>query len=275
MPELPEVETVRRTLSEHVLGLRILDVIVYHNNMIRSDDFIDRIKNQTIHEIKRMGKHLLFMLDTDVLISHLRMEGKYFYEKDHEKTKHEHVIFYLNNGYTLRYHDVRKFGTFHLKSNKTYLNELPLKHLGLEPEMLDQETLYHSLKTKTIPIKSALLDQSIMSGLGNIYVDETLFMAKIHPELKSNTMSLEMCASIIKHAKDVLAFATSLGGSTIRTYYATMGISGKFQNELKVHTRENQKCHVCMDTIIKMKVGGRGTYVCPSCQKKNTNRSHR
>lgn len=275
MPELPEVETVRQSLLKYVKGLTIIDVQVFHDNMIKDDDFNRRIKNQTIHDILRMGKHLLFILDTDVLISHLRMEGKYFYEKDHEKTKHEHVIFYLHNGFTLRYHDVRKFGTFHLKSKETYVDELPLKHLGLEPNMLKKETLFNALKTKSIPIKSALLDQRIISGLGNIYVDETLFRASLHPETPSNKISMNMCETLINHAKDVLEFATSLGGSTIRTYYSTMGMSGKFQNELKVHTRVNQPCVVCGDTIVKIKVGGRGTYVCPSCQKKNTHRTHR
>jgi formamidopyrimidine-DNA glycosylase len=268
MPELPEVETVRKTLEPLLKGLKIMRCDVYFDNMIKDIDFINRIQNQTIHAIKRMGKHLLFELDHDVMISHLRMEGKYFYQLPREKLKHEHVIFYLDNGYTLRYHDVRKFGTFHLKSKDTYLEVPPLKTLGLEPKDLDANVFYQNIHHKTTTIKQVLLDQTIISGLGNIYVDETLYRAGVHPLKKASKISLKTCEHIINQAREVLDFATSLGGSTIRSYYATIGISGKFQNELLVHTKAGEPCKRCQTKIIKMKVGGRGTYVCPTCQKR-------
>ncbi len=269
MPELPEVETVRRTLEPLLKGLKIIDIELFHQPMFIDSEMMMRLKGQTIHNVERIGKHLLFMLDHDVLISHLRMEGKYFYSEPRDKLKHEHVIFYLDNGYTLRYHDVRKFGTFHLKSRDTYKEVPPLSKVGREPHDMSAKTLHETLQKKKITIKQALLDQSVMSGLGNIYVDETLFRCHIHPETSSENITLSQCQKIILAADEVLTFATSLGGSTIRSYYATIGISGKFQNELKVHTRVNQKCMVCDDMIIKIKVGGRGTYVCPSCQKKD------
>lgn len=268
MPELPEVETVRATLEPLLVGKTITHVDVFHTNMIKDLDLEIRIKNQTIHRVERMGKHLLFILDRDVLISHLRMEGKYFYQLPRAKLKHEHVIFTLDNGYTLRYHDVRKFGTFHLKSLDTYLHVAPLSLVAKEPKDLTPLELYEAIHHKSITIKQVLLDQTIISGLGNIYVDETLFRAGIHPIRKASKISLKACETLLKEAKEVLAFAISLGGSTIRSYYATIGISGKFQNELMVHTKVNEPCKRCQTPIIKIKVGGRGTYVCPTCQKK-------
>jgi formamidopyrimidine-DNA glycosylase len=268
MPELPEVETVRKTLEPLLKGLTIESVSVYHPNMIESKTFETAIIGQTIHEINRIGKYLLFMLDDYVMISHLRMEGKYFLTEPRKKHPHEHVIFHLNNKQTLIYHDVRKFGRFQLRKKTSYLLEKPLSNLGPEPKDAAFIDIYHQLKKRHITIKQALLDQQVMAGLGNIYVDETLFRACIHPMKKTSSLTKKNVQDIVIHARDVLNHAVMLGGSTIRSYYATIGVDGKFQNELKVHTKKDQPCPVCQTNIIKIKVGGRGTYVCPKCQKK-------
>lgn len=276
MPELPEVETVRRTLEPLVVGKTIRHIDVFFDKMIRTHSVIDfqhQIEDTTIQGIGRYGKHLLFDLGDYILISHLRMEGKYFIkELDEPKDKHEHVIFYFTDGLTLRYHDTRKFGTFDLY-HKTEMNQQnPLSNLGPEPYSKDLTVAYlHSkLAHKTIAIKPALLDQTIICGLGNIYVDEVLFWSKIHPETPCNQLRKVDIERIIKASKQVIDKAIDLGGSTIRSYTASLGVTGRFQNELMVHTKEHEACQVCNTTINKIKVGGRGTYYCPSCQKPRT-----
>lgn len=270
MPELPEVETVRRTLEQLIQNDVILDVQVRYNPMIKTDliAFKNKIKNQKINGIERKGKHLIFILDQDVLIIHLRMEGKFYLkEKGTFIDKHEHVIFYLEKLGELRYHDVRKFGTFHLYPKADYLNKEPLKHLAKEPRDLDYNEFKDILANKNTEIKGVLLDQRIISGLGNIYVDETLFRSHIHPTRKACELKDEEIKTILKQADFVLSYATELGGSTIRSYQSNLGIHGRFQNELLVHLRKGESCKVCGTMIKKIKVKGRGTYVCETCQQ--------
>jgi formamidopyrimidine-DNA glycosylase len=199
------------------------------------------------------------------------MEGKFFIKsKLDELNKHEHVIFGLDTGEELRYHDTRKFGKMHLVDINGYEKSFPLSQLGFEPfdELCDASYLYKKIKNKSIPIKQALLDQSILVGLGNIYVNEVLFRTRLHPEKRCNTITKKKCAEIIDASIETLNKAISLGGTTIRSYYTTDGVHGRFQNELLVHGRENELCFNCMSEIEKIKVGGRGTYYCPNCQKK-------
>lgn len=268
MPELPEVETVRRTLELAIKNEVIDDVIIKYSKIIQHDldDFSNQIKNQRIHEIRRKGKYLIFVLDQHVMIIHLRMEGKFFIKETEPFDKHEHVIFKFKSHKELRYHDVRKFGTIHLLDKMDYENVYPINQLGPEPKDIKLDTFYQTLKHKRIPIKSALLDQHIISGLGNIYVDETLFHARIYPTKLTCDLSKEDCKRIIEAATLVLEKAVKLGGSTIRSYTSSLGVHGRFQNELMVHMRKSLPCPVCGTEIIKLKVGGRGTYVCPKCQ---------
>lgn len=268
MPELPEVETVRRTLELVLKGDEILFVEDYYSKLITNDlnSFKTKIMNQSIDRIDRMGKYLIFILSDYALIIHLRMEGKFFIKKDEEVLKHEHIIFHLKSGRTLRYHDVRKFGTITLHDLSDYLDIYPLSELGKEPKNLDLNTFYTSLERKRIPIKSALLDQHILAGLGNIYVDETLFLSHIHPTRISSSITITEAESLIDSANKVLNKAIELGGTTIRSYTSSLGVSGRFQNELNVHMQKGKPCPICKTSIIKMKVGGRGTYVCPNCQ---------
>ncbi|MFP4177323.1 MAG: bifunctional DNA-formamidopyrimidine glycosylase/DNA-(apurinic or apyrimidinic site) lyase [Acholeplasmataceae bacterium] len=267
MPELPEVETVRRILAKKVLGETIAAVSVYYEPMIR--DGVDRfltIRGQRIEGFERIGKHLIFRLSKSVMIVHLRMEGKFYIKRDEPKEKHEHVILRFQSGRTLRFHDVRKFGTFTLRTKHDYLLLPPLSLLGPEPKDADPKEIHGLLKRKHVAIKTALLDQHVIAGLGNIYVDETLFRSGIHPTRRTDSLSETEVERIIIEARAVLAQAVSLGGSSIRSYTATLGVTGRFQTELMVHMREGESCPICRRPIIKMKVGGRGTYVCPYCQ---------
>ena len=273
MPELPEVETVKESLKCRLVGRKIKNVNILWDNIIAypsKEEFIKDINDKIIIDIKRRGKFLLFDLDDYYLLSHLRMEGKYFF-KNHgdEINKHEHVIFDLGYDEELRYMDTRKFGKMYLIKKEDIDKIGPLKDLGLEPwdDNLNSEYLINKYKNKRLPIKTVLLDQSIIVGIGNIYADEILFLCKINPLKKCNLLNKEECEKIIKYTKEVLENAIKMGGSTIRTYSSVDGVHGLFQNELLVHGKDKGTCPNCNNKIEKIRVGGRGTYYCPKCQK--------
>lgn len=272
MPELPEVETVKETLKLKLIGKKIIKVNIYHDNIIEYPnvkEFSINIKEQFINDIKRYGKWLIFELDKYYLLSHLRMEGKYFFKSPKEEiNKHEHVIFTLNDGTELRYMDVRKFGKMHLILKEEIKTKGPLLEMGLEPwdKKLTSKYLKNRIKNKKIPIKTTLLDQSIIVGIGNIYADEILFLSNINPLKVSSLLTEEELNKIIKNTQKVLENAIAKGGTTIRSYTSVDGVHGLFQQELKVHNKANIPCEVCKNIIVKTKVGGRGTYYCPICQ---------
>ena len=273
MPELPEVETVKESLKCRLVGRKIKNVNILWDNIIAypsKEEFIKDINDKIIIDIKRRGKFLLFDLDDYYLLSHLRMEGKYFFKNhDDEINKHEHVIFDLGNDEELRYMDTRKFGKMYLIKKEDIDKIGPLKDLGLEPwdDNLNSEYLINKYKNKRLPIKTVLLDQSIIVGIGNIYADEILFLSKINPLKKCNLLNKEECEKIIKYTREVLENAIKMGGSTIRTYSSVDGVHGLFQNELLVHGKDKGACPDCNNKIEKIRIGGRGTYYCPKCQK--------
>ncbi|MFS0673043.1 DNA-formamidopyrimidine glycosylase [Ornithinibacillus sp. 179-J 7C1 HS] len=274
MPELPEVETIRNTLKRFVLNRTIDEVNVYWGKIIKKPDDVEHFKQlligQTIQDIKRKGKFLLFELDNYTLISHLRMEGKYsVHYKDEPVKKHTHVIFSFTTEEELRYNDVRKFGTMHIVNKGEEFIQKPLNQLGPDPfdEDFTADYFYKKLKSTNRSIKAVLLDQSIVAGLGNIYVDETLFKARVHPLRKANKLTKKEVQEIRKQAILTLEEAVAQGGTTIRSYVNSQGEMGMFQQELSVYGQENKECPNCGKSITKMKVGGRGTHVCLNCQK--------
>ncbi len=269
MPELPEVETVRNVLKKRVLNKTIKDVNIFFNKTIADDnqEFVRKIKNQKINDIKRRGKWLLFELDDYYMLSHLRMEGKYIFRKKGEVVnKHEHVAFLLDDDTEFRYQDSRKFGRIYL-IDKNNLENCKLKTLGPEPDQINFSYLKKKYQSKSIAIKSSLLDQTIFVGLGNIYADEVLFLSKISPIRKTNSLTDVEIKNVIKNTQKVLNKAIALGGSTIKTYTPEEGVTGLFQNELLVHSKKGDPCLKCNHPITKIKVGGRGTYFCEKCQK--------
>ncbi|MDQ0351225.1 formamidopyrimidine-DNA glycosylase [Alkalibacillus filiformis] len=273
MPELPEVETVRKTLEPIITGKTVADIDIRYPGIIKEPEDVERfkfqIKGQTFRSIKRLGKFLLFYLDEDVLISHLRMEGKYgLFNEEEKNDAHTHVIFKLDDGQELRYKDVRKFGTMHLKPVKTEFNTPPINKLGLEPfsEEFTVDYLYEKLQKTSRLIKPTLLDQTIVTGLGNIYVDEALFKSQIHPERIASSVSYEECHKLQKAVVEVLSRAVEKGGTSIRSYLNSLGEIGMFQLELAVYDQTGEPCVVCLSPITKTKVGGRGTHFCPTCQ---------
>lgn len=274
MPELPEVETVKETLKSKVLGKKIRNVNILYSGIIEyptSDEFIKQIIGETINDITRRGKWLMFELDHYYLLSHLRMEGKYNIRKNGDAyDKHEHVSFEFTDNTELRYRDTRKFGRMHLIKKELVYDIKPLNELGLEPWDNNLTTLYLKEKYKKIklPIKTVLLDQTIIVGIGNIYADEILFLCKINPYTKTNILKTEDLNNIIINTRKVLKEAIEMGGTTIRTYTSSDGVHGNFQQKLYVHNHEGEPCPMCQDIIIKVRINGRGTYYCEKCQDK-------
>lgn len=273
MPEKPEVITVVRSLKNKILGKRITGCNIYWDNIIASPvakEFKEKIIGETINSIDTRGKWITIGLDKYYLLIHLRMEGKFmFRNKDDTIGKHEHVEFILDDSISFRFHDVRKFGKMYLILKEEAETVKPLSELGLEyyDNNLTKEYLYDKIHSKKLPIKTVLLDQSIIAGIGNIYDDEVLFASGILPTRKACDVTLLECEDIIKNTRIVLDKAVKLGGTTIKSFTSSEGVHGLFQNELLVHGKSNENCPKCGTTISKIRVGGRGTYYCSSCQK--------
>ena len=276
MPELPEVEAVRRGLESLVIDKTIQDIEILWPRIIDTELDLQQWKleliGQTIHKMQRRGKYLIFVLSQGSLISHLRMEGKYlYYPKDQlsiEINKHSHVLFKFTDGSQLHYNDVRKFGRLHLLANHAWPNYFDNKSLGPEPLSDDFKlsTFIENLSKSQRNIKPLLLDQKVVVGLGNIYVDESLFLAKIHPLRKASSLESEEIESLYHAIKKVLDQAVREGGSTIRTYKNSLGEAGKFQQSLNVYGKNGKPCSRCGQEIDKIKVSQRGTHYCPYCQ---------
>ena len=277
MPELPEVETVKETLKNQILGEKIISVDVFYEQIIDESSrimFKELLLNETLTDILRYGKYLFFIFENVSLISHLRMEGKYFIKNINEsRNVHEHIIFTFASGRTLRYHDTRKFGTMKLVQTTLFeeiMKEPELSKLGPEANTdIDIDEFYNQIKGKKIKLKTALLDQTLIAGLGNIYVDEVCFLSGLHPEYECSKLTKYQCMLILENSKYVLEGAIKAGGTTIRSYTSSLGVTGRFQLKLHVHTKEGSLCENCSTVIKKIQVGGRGTYFCEICQNKD------
>lgn len=272
MPEIAEVETVRNTLKSMILNKKIVDVNIIYPKIIESDikDFKDILIGRKFIDIDRIGKWLMFDLNDYYLLSHLRMEGKYFVKKSTDEiVKHEHIVISFEDGTDLRYHDTRKFGRMNLVKKSDIDKVEAIKKQGIEAnsEKLTKEYLYEKIHKKNIPIKSLLLDQTIISGLGNIYANEVMFDARINPSRLGKDISLNECDLIVKASKKIIDAAIKDGGTTIKSYTSSLGVTGRFQQHLMVHKREGEECKVCGTIIENIKIGGRSTYFCPKCQK--------
>lgn len=272
MPEIAEVETVRNTLKRMILNKKIIDVNIIYPKMIESNvsDFKKILVGRKFVDINRIGKWLMFDLNDYVLLSHLRMEGKFFVKKQNEVIeKHEHIIITFEDGTDLRYHDTRKFGRMNLVKKEDLDSVEAIKKQGIEPisENLTKEYLKEQFKDKTGPIKNLLLDQTIISGLGNIYANEVLFASGINPLKRGCDLTLEECERITKSSKEIILKAIECGGTTIKSYTSSLGVTGRFQQFLKVHKKEGEPCPSCGRPILRIKINGRSTYYCDNCQK--------
>lgn len=273
MPELPEVETVKRVLLPIVKDRTILSINVLRKTIVnnKEKEFISYYQNEKFLDITRIGKFLIFHLTNNkVLISHLRMEGKYIELLENEAdTKYARVIFHLDNNHKLCYDDSRSFGRMIMSDETTWANEKEIAKLGPEPFIVaDVSSLLKKSQRLSLPIKTALLSQELITGLGNIYVDEVLFASKIHPLTPAKLIKKNEWEKIIKESCRILNEAIELGGSTIKSYHPGKDIDGNFQTRLLAYGRNGQKCVVCHRNMRFIKVNGRGTTFCPGCQKK-------
>ena len=273
MPELPEVETVKRVLEPIVKNRKIAKIDVLRASIVnnQADAFISYFENEKVLDLSRIGKFLIFHLTNNkVLISHLRMEGKYIELLENDSnTKYARVVFHLDNNHKLCYDDSRSFGRMIMSNEKTYKNEKEIAKLGPEPfVMTEVDGILDQVKKVSIPIKTALLSQEIITGLGNIYVDEVLFASGIHPLTPTKLLKKQEWEKIIKESCRILNEAIDAGGSTIRSYHPGKDIDGNFQASLKAYGKNGQKCVVCHTNMRFIKVNGRGTTFCPRCQIK-------
>ena len=271
MPELPEVETVKNVIKPIVIGHTITSIDVLRKTIIQNDtieEFVNGLVGETFLDVSRIGKFLIFHLSHDkVMISHLRMEGKYFEVLENEEnTKYARVVFHLNNGHKLCYDDSRTFGILKLTNEKDYLKEKEIAQLGPEPFKADPKVLYDAVKKSSLPIKSTLLDQTLMTGLGNIYADEVCYACHLHPLTPANKVTLKEWEDIVNNSIRILNNAIEAGGSTIRSYHPGKGIDGNFQTALLAYGKKDEPCPRCGHLFRFMKVGGRGSTFCPNCQ---------
>lgn len=273
MPELPEVQTVKMVLNNSIKGKEIKKIDIYFNKILKNitkTEFKEKLEGKIVQEVKRKGKYLILRIRPYSLLIHLRMEGKLFYYPDNqEKTKHDHIKFTFTDNTVLMYNDVRKFGTFDLILQEEESNYNKLIKLGIEPftKEFTYQNLFQKLEKSNRKIKMDLLDQHKVSGLGNIYADEVLYACKIHPEQISHTLTKQQIKDIIKYSEIILQEAIDNKGTTIKSFSTSNESKGGYQDFLKVYFKKGEKCSRCHDIIEKIKVGGRGTHFCPTCQR--------
>ncbi|WP_297951049.1 bifunctional DNA-formamidopyrimidine glycosylase/DNA-(apurinic or apyrimidinic site) lyase [uncultured Lactobacillus sp.] len=272
MPEMPEVETVRRTLTPLIVGKTIEKVVLWYPKIVATDHekFLSELPGKKILKIDRYAKYLLIRLsDNLTIVSHLRMEGKYHLTTpDAPKDKHDHVEFIFTDQTALRYNDVRKFGRMQLILTGTERQTTGIGKLGPEPNSAEFSTDYfiNTLSRRKKNIKNALLDQTVVAGLGNIYVDETLWQSDIHPLSVANKIPVDKVKKLHHNINQTINIATQERGTTVHTYLDANGNIGGYQKMLKVYGHAGEPCPKCGTELEKIKVSGRGTTFCPHCQ---------
>lgn len=278
MPELPEVETIKRDLQKKIKGKRIKDVVVNVNKILKKPsikEFIARTSGKVIKEVNRRGKYIIFNLYSgEKLIIHLGMTGLLIYpfnQKSIEKIipKHNHLTFTFTDDTQLVFNDIRRFGKVHLVYE---INEVEgMTKLGIEPldENFTKEFFIQMIRKKKNKIKSLLMKQDFITGLGNIYANEVLYRANIHPLRTASSLTKEEIEKLFREIKSVLNEAVEFRGSTVadEVYRDTGGEEGKFAKKLQVYARKGEPCRKCGNTIEVIRIEGRSSFICPKCQK--------
>ncbi len=299
MPELPEVENLRIGLEKNIIGQKVQDVKVRKPKLVSGKgtlriasskkvrEFEDGLKGQIFSKVERRAKNLIFRFKSGkVLLVHLKMSGQFVYKSDKNKkqisgghpielsekelpNKHTHVIFKLNEG-MLYYNDIRMFGyLLYYPTEKNFDEALHFNLLGLEPMNKEFTSSYleNSLKNKKGKIKAVLMNQEIVTGLGNIYADESLFEAKIKPMRPANSLKKEEIKLLYKAIVRILTRAIKVGGSSVATYKLLDESSGNYAREHKVYGKSGKKCPRCGHLLEKTTIQTRTTIFCPNCQK--------
>ena len=287
MPELPEIEIVKRSLFKKINKAKIVSIKINNKNLRYKleNTFSRNLVGEKILKISRRSKYLIFHFKKKLLLIHLGMSGKLLLQRAHDNTmlktsfyynlniikKHNHIYFRFNNDLILIYNDVRRFGFFKLYEN-IKLNKIKfIKKIGPEPfsKIFNIKYFDKFIKNKKKNIKNLLMDQTFVSGLGNIYVNEALFMSKIHPLRSCNCLDKNEKKILILNIKKVLRFSISKGGSSIKDFENTLGESGSFQQFFHVYERKNKNCSriSCKGKIRKISIANRSSYYCNKCQK--------
>ena len=270
MPELPEVETTCRGLIPHVAGNRVTGLSVYQPRLrIPVPESLDELIGQRIGSIHRRAKYLIFETDKGRMIIHLGMSGSLrICDDSMPLRKHDHVVFELESGQQMRFHDPRRFGLVDWTSGAWEVMRW-FKDLGPEPLMDDFNGGYlvDAAKGRKVAIKSFLMTNQVVVGVGNIYASEALFMAGIHPKRVAGKVSKLRLDKLVAAIKNRLAAAIESGGTTLRDFVREDGQPGYFKQELKVYGREGETCHTCKTVIKRCIIGQRSTFYCSKCQR--------
>ncbi len=272
MPELPEVETTRRGLEPLLVGQRIRTAVVRNRAMRQPVPrrLPQRLQGATVRALGRRGKYLLFDCGTGTLILHLGMSGRLWVVQDGAApTLHDHFDLVLDNGTVVRLRDPRRFGLVLWQSGDPLAHAL-LADIGPEPlsAAFDGAALHAATRNRGSAIKHVLMDSHVVAGVGNIYANEALFRAGIHPGALARRLSRERCSLLAEKIRETLELAIVAGGSSLRDYVGSNGMAGNFQSQFTVYGRAGEPCPCCDGAIREIRQGQRSTFYCPRCQKK-------
>lgn len=280
MPELPEVETVKRGLEKEIINKKIAKVQVNIPSLIKKpqiDEFMTRIKNTRVISIKRRGKYIIILFNTmDYLVVHLGMSGRLLFQpkkyppsKIKKIEKHNHILFFFEDGSKIIYNDVRKFGKMWLLKKDEKLSRI--ESLGFEPleACFTVSKFYQMLQKSKVNIKSFLMNQKNIAGIGNIYANEILFHAGVNPLRKANSLTKDEVKRIQLQTKNILLKAISSGGTTMLddSYLDLSGNRGEYGKEIMVYGKKAGICPLCGQPLQVIRIENRSTFLCPNCQK--------
>ncbi len=271
MPELPEVETTCRGIAPHLLGQKFQQVKIYQSRLRWAipEEFAEIITGQTVHSVQRRAKYILIQLDKGYLILHLGMSGSVRIVPTNDPLKkHDHVSLQFSATHCLRYHDPRRFGCLLWATGDIAQHPL-LSKLGIEPlhDEFTGEYLLQRAQKRQIAVKTFIMSQAVVVGVGNIYASEALFLAKIHPQRPANQVSAAEYEELVRHIRRVLRAAIEQGGTTLRDFTNSEGKAGYFQQTLQVYGRAGQPCVHCGQPIMQQVITQRSSFFCKQCQQ--------
>jgi formamidopyrimidine-DNA glycosylase len=278
MPELPEVETIAASLRKKIVGLTIAEIELFLPKLLRNDDAtaLRKFRGAAVTGVKRRGKMLLLACSGDLhLLFHLKMTGQFYWaRKSAGRDAHTHLrMSFRNRDRELRFRDVRKFGFLRLLDTPFPDESAELRALGPEPLELDIRDFGERIARRKGRLKSLLLDQSFLAGIGNIYADEILFASRLHPLTPAASLKAVEIARLWTGIRDILEKAIAAGGSSIRDYKDADGVDGLFQEEHRVYGRRGLPCPRCGARVVRRVIGGRGSFFCPRCQRKKAKKA--
>jgi formamidopyrimidine-DNA glycosylase len=274
MPELPEIEVIRRSLSSHLVGRRVCRIVCSRRRLrqpVPRAGLQQLVENHRIILVDRRAKYLLIRMSSGATLSiHLGMSGRLeLFSSGAPRTKHDHLRFLLDNETELRFNDSRRFGAVQVMDPRRNQEAALFAEIGPEPleAEFSPEYLIRRAKGRTRPIKNFLMDHRVVAGIGNIYANEILFAAGVHPGTPAGTLKPEAWGKLLHACRWVLSQAIDCGGTTIADFANGVGEAGAFQSELKVYDRQGEPCVVCAGTILRAVQAGRASYYCPACQQ--------